>query len=159
LEKSTGGSAETGAVTMACIPPASCNGELWRSPVKESTKRIADWVALTILGLAAFLWFDYTGDIHPSSIWIVLLMLDIPFAVAAVIWLWGRLLTPLLREERTKRIVDWLALIPIGFLLSIILWGLIDRNGHPSGIWNVLIVSEVPLGFASIMWLIFRKAK
>ncbi len=123
--------------------------------MKESSKRIIDWLALIVLSLpAAFLWFDYTDNTHPSNIWIVLLMLDIPLAVAAVIWLWGRFLSPLLREERAKRVVDRLALIPIGVLLSMAFWG-----QHPSVFLRALALINVPLAFASIVWLILRKAK
>ena len=88
--------------------------------MKESTKRIIDRLVLPVLSLpAAAFWFYYINNTHPSKIWIVLLMFDVPFAAAALIWLCWCLFSFILREERRKRIVDWFTLIPFGFFGSV----------------------------------------
>jgi hypothetical protein len=73
--------------------------------MKESTKPVIDWLALPVLALpAAVIGFDYiiNNNTNPSKTWIVLLMLDIPFAAAAFIWLAWRFFSILLeRKERS----------------------------------------------------------
>jgi hypothetical protein len=127
--------------------------------MKESTKRVIDWLTLPVLGLpAAVFWFDYINNTRPSKIWIVLLMLDIPFAAAALIWLGWRLFSILLREERTKRIIDWCTLIPLGFPPAALVWAHYTHTTHPPVIWLVLLIIDLPLTVASIMWLALRAA-
>jgi hypothetical protein len=71
--------------------------------MKESTKRVIDLLTLPVLGLlAAVIWFGYINNSHPSKIWAVLLMFDIPFAAAALIWLGWRLLSGLPRGGKNK---------------------------------------------------------
>jgi uncharacterized membrane-anchored protein YitT (DUF2179 family) len=127
--------------------------------MKESTKRIIDCLALLALGLpAAIIWFDCTNNQH-ASIWIVLLIFDLPFAIAAFFWLGWRLLSVFPKGERTKRVIDWLTLIPFGFWPAMIVWADYAHYDHPSAIWIALLVVNIPFVVASVTWLGVRRDK
>ncbi len=130
--------------------------------MNESARRIIDWLTLPFLGLpAGIICIAYINNTQPSKIWIVLLIFDIPFATAALIWLGWRFLISLPRGERTKRTIDWLTLLPIGFLPALRVWlhYTHTEHDHPSAILGALIIIDVPLSVASITWLGFRTDK
>jgi hypothetical protein len=132
--------------------------------MKESTKRVIDWLTLPVLGLlAAVIWFGYINNTHPPKIWAALLMFDIPFAALALIWLGWRFLSSLLsilpKGERTKRIIDWLTLIPLGFPPVTAVWAQYTYNGYPPVVWTVLLIVDLPLAIASLIWLALRVDK
>jgi hypothetical protein len=128
--------------------------------MKDSTKRIVDWLALTFLGLpTAVMWFDYVNNIHPSKLWIVFLIFDIPFAGVALIWLGWRFLSSLPKTERTKRIIDWLTLIPLAYMPVSLAWVLYTHNNYqPPTIWLTLLIIHFPFLIASVIWLSLRAA-
>jgi hypothetical protein len=125
--------------------------------MNESTKRVVDWLTLPILGLpaAAVIWFGYVNNTHPSKIWILLLTLDTPFTVAALIWLGWRFLQT---GEGTKRVVDWLTLIPLGFWPATAVWAHTHNEARPV-IFIALLVINIPLSVASIVWFSLRMDK
>jgi len=129
--------------------------------MQESTKRVIDWLTLPVLGLlAAVIWFGYINNTHASKVWIVVLMFDTPFAAAALIWLGWRLLSSLPRGEKTKRIIDWLTLIPLGFWSVMLVWAhYTDNDDHPPAIWIALLIINIPLVVASFTWLALRMDK
>jgi hypothetical protein len=127
-------------------------------PMNESAKRIFDWLTLPFLGLpAAVIWIAYINNTQPSMIWIALLIFDIPFAAAALVWLGWRSLITLPRGERTKRIIDWLTLVPLGYMPARLAWVLYTHNNqHPSPIASALLLIDIPFVIASIVWLALR---
>jgi hypothetical protein len=136
-------------------------GAVWRPPMKGSTKRAIDWLTLPLLGyaIAAALWFHYTADDHPALFWRVLLMFDIPFAGAAIIWLGWRCLgslPPL--SESTKRVIDWLTVPVLAYIPASFIWAYSTGLGstHPPKIWLVFLFIDVPFAFASMLWLASR---
>ena len=64
-------------------------GGLRRPPVKESTKRVIDWLTLIPIGFipGSLVWFHYMNIEHPPSIWLVFLVIDIVLAPPSIIWL------------------------------------------------------------------------
>ena len=128
--------------------------------MKDSTKRIIDWLALPLLGLpAAVMWFGYVNNIRPSKLWIVFSIFDIPFAGAALIWLGWRFVSRLPKTERTKRIIDWLTLIPLAYIPVSLAWVLYAHSNHqPPTIWLALFLIHIPFVIASVIWLILRAA-
>lgn len=124
--------------------------------MKESTKRIMDCLAFLVLGVpAAIFWFDYTNNRSPSKIWIVLSSLDVPFAIAALIWFGWRLL----KGESTKRVIDWLTLVPLGFMPASMVCLHYWHIDQPPTIWVALLIIDIPLALTSIIWLILREDK
>jgi hypothetical protein len=85
----------------------------------------------------------------------VLLTLDTPYAVAALIWLGWRFFP---RGKGTKRIIDWLTLIPLGFWPTTVVWALYTHNerSRPSAIWLALLLINFLLSLASMFWLLSR---
>jgi hypothetical protein len=127
-------------------------------PMNESAKRIFDWLTLPFLGLpAAVIWIAYINNTQPSMIWIALLIFDIPFAAAALIWLGWRFLIKLPKTEITKNVIDWLTLIPLGYMPATLAWILYTHNNqHPSPIASALLLIHLPFVIASIVWLALR---
>jgi hypothetical protein len=123
--------------------------------MNESTKRVIDWLTLPFLCLpATVIGFSYINNTHPSKILIALLMFDTPFAAAAFIWLGWRFLP---WGERTKRIVDWLTLIPLGLWPTMVVWAHYTRNdGPPSLIFLTLLLINFLLSLTSFFWLLSR---
>jgi hypothetical protein len=127
--------------------------------MKESTKRMIDWLTLPFLGyaIAAPLWFHYTPNGHPSPFWRVLLIFDLPFALAAIAWLGWRCVSSLQpMTDSTKRVIDWLTLPVLAFMPASIIWSHYTHTTHPPVIWLVLLFIDVPLVVASVTWLAFR---
>lgn len=62
-------------------------------------------------------------------------------------------------KESTKRVIDWLTLIPLGFMPASRVWFHYTHNDHPSVIWIVLLIIDLPLAFASFIWLGLRMDK
>jgi hypothetical protein len=88
-------------------------------------------------------------------------MFDSPFAAVALIWLGWRVHSSLPKGERTKRIIDWLTLIPLGFMPASLVWFNYTDTLHqrPPVIWLVLSIIHIPIGAASFIWLGLRMDK
>lgn len=128
--------------------------------MNENTNRIIDRLTLPALGLpATVLMFEYTNNQYPSKILTVLLIFAMPFAIAAFIWLGWRFLSILPKGEGTNCIIDWLTLIPLGYLPALAVWGHYAHINQPSTIWLVLGAVDVPLALTSFIWLGLRADK
>jgi hypothetical protein len=62
-------------------------------------------------------------------------------------------------KERTKRAIDWLTLLPLGFMPATKVWFHYTHNDHPSVIWLVLLIIDGLLVPASFIWLGLRMDK
>lgn len=59
-------------------------------------------------------------------------------------------------HKGARRVIDWLALIPLALLLApLLLFGNVD----PPIIWMLIIYVNIPFVFASILWLVLRTAE
>lgn len=124
--------------------------------MKESTKRLIDWLTLPFLGYAIVAAFGF----HLSLFGHVLLIFDLPFVLAAIAWLGWRFLSsqpPL--SESTKRVIDWLTLPFFAYLPAALLWAYYTHTTHPPKIWVVLWLTDGLLVATSVMWLLFRGKK
>ncbi len=157
-----------GAFVCPCAPEeqrrtSTCiRGALWSPPMKESTKRIIDWLTLLFLGgaLAAAVRLHFTQTKQSFVIWLVLLILDLPFAAAALIWLGHRGLNtfpPM--TERTKRVIDWLTLVPLGLWSATMTLVYYAPNEQAPVTFSILMLFNIPLTAVSIIWLGLRRNK
>jgi hypothetical protein len=64
-------------------------------------------------------------------------------------------------NEQTKRVIDWLTLIPIGFLPASRVWihYTHTENSRASALFIVLAITDIPLILASFIWLGLRTEK
>lgn len=125
-------------------------------------KRILDWLTVLFLGFAliAAVQLHYAQTKQSYVIWLALLILDLPFVTAVLVYLGRRgfnTFPPV--TERTKRILDWLTLIPLGFWPGTIIWSSYTHNEHTPVILTVFMVMNLPLFIASVIWLVLRMDK
>jgi hypothetical protein len=127
--------------------------------MKPSTKHVIDWLALSVLGLPiAILLFDYINNVPPSDIRVVLLMLDIPFGVAALFWLGGRVFS--IAEERTKVVIDLIS-VSLCFIEVVVPWFFAysdQRVGKLEICVFIVLINFVPFMF-SFFYLVVRCAR
>jgi hypothetical protein len=63
-------------------------------------------------------------------------------------------------KENTKRIIDWLTLIPFGYIVVAFLWAWNEPLDKPAPrTFAVLALLEAPLLGASIIWVFIRMDK
>jgi hypothetical protein len=133
-------------------------GAPWSPPMK----RIIDWLSLLFLAfaLAAAIQLHYAQTKQSYVIWLIVLILNLPFATAALVYLGRRgfnTFPPM--TERTKRVIDWLTLIPLGYIPATIVWLDYMHNDHPSAFWLLLLIIDGFLIPASLFWLGLRMDK